>query len=881
MKIQDVHAIAMEAAARGWIGPHEVWAVACRWASQGTKLDAHDLFARILDTEKLKTLSVARSAADTQSSDFNPPGSLPPAPESGRGQMPGRIAGPRYTLREPLGSGGVGDVVAALDREIRRVVALKTLQRQKAGDMVAMSRFVEEARITAQLEHPNIIPVYELGAAADGQPFYTMRVVKRRTLRDVLARPALRSQWSMVRLLGAFVQVTRALAYAHSRGVIHRDIKPENILLGDFGEVYLADWGIARVGTESNLQIHSEGSMPPPGISDPAGTIGYMAPEVLKADWDNVDHRIDLFALGVVLYEMLTGVAPFEGRISPEIILATCTKDPRLPRDLVPGTPLLLEDLCMQMLAKEPKDRPASCDDVVRQIEEFLEGAKERERRRAEARTLCERAHEIVARFGELEADRTRLAKEAKELLEPIKGWEPIEKKRPGWQREDLAARAEKDAALVLAEAIELYTKALGYDADSEEAHAGLAELYWSRARVAETDRAAAQQVYYEALVMEHDRGKYAALLRADATLSLRTNPSGAHVVAQRYQERDRVLVPSDERYLGRTPLRDVRLEPGTYLLTIKSAGHRDVRYPLMLARGGTHDGEVNLYTEEEIGADFVYVPGSTAIIGGDPEAYNAIPRQEPFVHDFAIARLPVTFREYCAWLDVLERDGVAAAERRAPQDMRGSEGRVVVRGPDGWVPYEQLIEGEALKMFPYAGGHFLSVPVAHIDWFDARAYARWRGMRLPTELEWEKAARGVDGRAYPWGDQFDPTFCKMRDSRPFTHQPEPVGTFPNDESPYGVRDMAGGMREWVGDVYGERTSAELDAEPEPAVGADRGESSWREIRSGNWNQDHKWARSASRGGSYALTRGSGLGFRLAKSLGHKPPTHRSRGDGG
>src|SRR5579864_2309009 len=101
-------------------------------------------------------------------------------------------------MREALGSGGVGDVVAALDREIRRVVALKTLQRQKAGDSVALSRFVEEARITAQLEHPNIIPVYDLGLAADGQPFYTMRVVKRRTLRDVLARPALRSQWSMV-----------------------------------------------------------------------------------------------------------------------------------------------------------------------------------------------------------------------------------------------------------------------------------------------------------------------------------------------------------------------------------------------------------------------------------------------------------------------------------------------------------------------------------------------------------------------------------------------------------------------------------------------------------------------------------------------------------
>src|SRR5262249_6086217 len=145
-----------------------------------------------------------------------------------------------------------------------------------------------------------------------------------------------------------------------------------------------------------------------------------------------------------------------------------------------------------------------------------------------------------------------RLAAEAEELLAPIKGWEPVEKKRPGWSCQEAAARAERDAALVLAEAIELYTKALGYDAELDEAHEGLADLYWARSRVAERERLVAQQVYFEALVMEHDRGKYAALVRADAALSLRSNPRGAHVVAQRYIERDRVLVLADERYLGR-----------------------------------------------------------------------------------------------------------------------------------------------------------------------------------------------------------------------------------------------------------------------------------------------------------------------------------------
>jgi serine/threonine-protein kinase len=215
---------------------------------------------------------------------------------------------------------------------------------------------------------------------------------------------------------------------------------------------------------------------------------------------------------------------------------------------------------------------------------------------------------------------------------------------------------------------------------------------------------------------------------------------------------------------------------------------------------------------------------------------------------------------------------------------MRGSEGMIVVKGPNGWMPYEQLVEGEARKMFPLERD--LDVPVCLIDWFDARAYCRWVAkrssaiVRLATELEWEKAARGVDGRAYPWGDRFDPTFCKMRDSRSFAQQPEPNGTFPIDESPYGVRDMAGGMREWVGDIFGTKSAAELEAEAEPAEGTDRGESSWREIRSGNWNQDHKWARAASRGGAFALSRGSGLGFRLAKSLGRRGSSQRPRSEG-
>ena len=865
----DARAVALEAAARGWVEPAELWDAAIRFVVGHGAVELKELFPA-LPPARAEELLAKRADALTMVHAFD--GTIPPPSLASSGNM----VGPRYTLDDVLGVGGTGQVVAALDREVRRVVALKTLQSHVAQDSFVVARFVEEARITAQLEHPGIVPIYDLGMGPDGTPFYTMRIVKKRTLRDLLSHQ--RSAWSTARLAGIILQVARALGYAHSRGVSHRDIKPENILVGDHGEVYLADWGLATIGKGSSIQIHGDGSAPPPDMTDVGGTAGYMAPEILQQHWDKVDHRADLYAVGVILYEVLAGRRAFERASVGEILMATLHDTPIRPSELSPGCPLLLEDLCLALLAKDPADRPASAEVVAVRIEDFLDGAKETERCAEEARSLCEQAKEPVARFEQFEIERRRLAAQAKELLKSVRGFEPVAKKRPGWALEDLADKSEREQALALAHAIDLYTKALGYDAQCAPAHDGLARLYFARAQEAAEQRKATTQLYYETLVTQHDQGAYTELLRAPSSLSIASHPMGAHVIVERYFERDRVLVPSEERYLGVTPVKNAAFSAGSYLMTLRREGFRDVRCPIYVPRGVCLETEVNLYTDAEIGEGFVYIPGGPAILGGDAEAYSSPPREERHVDDFAIARVPVTFRDYCAFLDDLGAGDPALVQRRAPHDLRGSEGLAVVRGQDGhWEPYEHIIEGEARKRFPREEGHFWRVPVRLVDWFDARAFCRWRSgrerhedIRLATEAEWEKAARGVDGRFYPWGDRFDPTFCHMRDSRPYPGDAEPVGSVPSDESPYGVSDMAGGVREWVGDVDGQSTAATFDAEPEPSGDVARGESGSRRVRSGSPGTDHKWCRAASRSDIPALARGPMLGFRIAKPLASK-----------
>jgi serine/threonine protein kinase len=243
--------------------------------------------------------------------------------------------GQRYTLNRLHASGGIGRVWVARDVALGRDIALKELLPERAGSPAVADRFLHEARITGQLAHPGIVPIYELASRSeDGQPFYTMRLIKGRTLTEAARayhqkRIAGRVEpLEQISLLNAFVSACNTVAYAHSRDVIHRDLKGQNIVLGDYGEVIVLDWGFAKrlQSAEGRFQsaeevVHESFCTPQSTIPGSViGTPAYMAPEQALGRLDQTDQRTDVYGLGAILYEILTGRPPFVAWDTQEVL---------------------------------------------------------------------------------------------------------------------------------------------------------------------------------------------------------------------------------------------------------------------------------------------------------------------------------------------------------------------------------------------------------------------------------------------------------------------------------------------------------------------------------------------------------------------------------
>ena len=276
----------------------------------------------------------------------------------------------RYALFSPIAQGGKSVIQSCTDLYLARRVCYKQLKRSFADDVVEQKRLLREARVTAILQHPNIVPTYDLGRDAKGHYFFTMKLVHGYTLREVLD---FRDRYDLTQLVDVVEQVAQALSYAHSKGVIHRDVKPENILVGPFGEVVLLDWGLAKVWamTEdvdpNKLELEDEQlpfTMTHHGKVQ--GTISYMSPEQLSNDAE-IDHRTDIFSIGAILYEILSGRTAAEGETMAELARSVKNDTPQPPSNFTKlKIPKLLEDLTMRCLVKDPKARLDHMDELIR-----------------------------------------------------------------------------------------------------------------------------------------------------------------------------------------------------------------------------------------------------------------------------------------------------------------------------------------------------------------------------------------------------------------------------------------------------------------------------------------------------------------------------------
>ncbi|MBA3939399.1 MAG: serine/threonine protein kinase, partial [Planctomycetes bacterium] len=325
------------------------------------------------------------------------------------GAVPAARPAGKFAVVEELNRGGMGVILRGRDRSLHREVAIKVIRDQQSP--LQRARFIKEAQVTGQLEHPNIVPVHEFGVDESGRLFFAMKLVRGRTLGEILAwhrddPSAAAAEFPLTRLVGILIQVSHAVAFAHTRGVVHRDLKPGNIMLGDFGEVMLMDWGLAKVGVAGAVggQTLDEGAVSGnPSSASTAelvtadgdssaqrralrldqtqdgaviGTPAYMAPEQASGMVSQIDARSDVYALGAILYELLTLAPPVSGGDLDEVLRNASMNRIVAPQQRAPtrAIPKDLAAVAMKALAADPADRYPGAPAMRRDLERFIEG---------------------------------------------------------------------------------------------------------------------------------------------------------------------------------------------------------------------------------------------------------------------------------------------------------------------------------------------------------------------------------------------------------------------------------------------------------------------------------------------------------------------------
>jgi serine/threonine-protein kinase len=289
----------------------------------------------------------------------------------------------RLIDRQEIGCGGMGSIRVVEDRALKREAAKKTLRTDLRENQVSQMQFIREARVTGQLEHPNIVPVHHIGVDAAGQLYFTMKLVSGKTLRSLIQElpdgPVEHHQ--LLNLIDVVIKVCHALAFAHSRGVVHCDVKSANVMVGEFGEVYLMDWGVARSLADATADDDRIKGLSPATCdeSEIIGTPSYMSPEQAAGDLDHIDQRSDVFLIGSMIYEILTRRPPYRGT-SVFAALIKAVEARFVPPEEVVGAeavPPELGRIVMKAMAGDRQARYQSIEELQKDLVMFSRGAGE------------------------------------------------------------------------------------------------------------------------------------------------------------------------------------------------------------------------------------------------------------------------------------------------------------------------------------------------------------------------------------------------------------------------------------------------------------------------------------------------------------------------
>lgn len=504
-------------------------------------------------------------------------------------------AGRRYVTERPLGQGGMGVVVQVKDRALGRSVALKHLSPSSSMNDEAVGTLLTEARIAGMLEHPNIMPIYDVGALPSGEPYYTMRLMDTLSLADILGllrdgNPEAAREFPFVRRMRIFLQICYAVDYAHGRGVIHRDIKPDNVRVGRHGEAQLCDWGLARADGLPDLPLRSavEAALAR-GETSPCVVIGspnYMSPEQAMGKNDDVGVWSDVYGLGALLYEVLTLVAPVYGVDTAEIFQKVERGEIRHPLERAPDRriPPELAHLAMTCLELRREDRPPDVRVLCRTIEAWVDGSRDRER-------AAERAHLETERGNRHAAQYLRL-REGRRWNQDRRN--PDRRDRSTEHARESDTRAlEHEIAAAFFQAHDAYTRALGFQPRDGAARAKLAELALAHLEDAETreDELACQFAFL--LLRRNNDGAFDAVVEGSSRLEVQTTPTGASVLLRGLTTDGQF--GTAPRGIGQAPVIVNDLDAGLYLLTVEHPSLGRTSRPLFVRAGATRAVRVDL----------------------------------------------------------------------------------------------------------------------------------------------------------------------------------------------------------------------------------------------------------------------------------------------